>query len=390
MKKIIAEYVAQCDVCQQHKGETVANPGKLQPLPIPDSVWTDISMDFIEGLPSSKGKSTILVVVDRLTKYAHFCAVRNPYTTASIAQIFIENIVKLHGMPRSIVSDRDRIFTSKFWTELFQLQGTKLKMSTAYHPQTDGQTEVVNRCLETYLRCFASDRPKEWAKWLPWAEWWYNTTYHSSTKCAPYEALYGRPAPVIPKYVIGSAKVDQVDQELIDRDKLLQLLKDNLSTAQARMKQQADTRRSEREFSVGDWVYLRLQPYKQLSINTRASMKLSPRFYGPYQITERIGAVAYRLKLPEDAKIHPVFHISCLKPKLGEHESPQIQLPNTTEDGVIQAQPQAILDRKIVMHRRHPSTEVLVHWNNLPLEDATWEPYEELKTRFPEFMESQP
>ena len=241
-----------------------------------------------------------------------------------------------------------------------------------------------------YLRCFASDRPKEWAKWLPWAEWWYNTTYHSSTKCAPYEALYGRPAPVIPKYVIGSAKVDQVDQELIDRDELLQLLKDNLSTAQARMKQQADTRRSEREFSVGDWVYLRLQPYKQLSINTRASMKLSPHFYGPYQITERIGAVAYRLKLPEDAKIHPVFHVSCLKPKLGEHESPQIQLPNTTEDRVIQAQPQAILDRRIVMRRRHPSTEVLVHWNNLPLEDATWEPYEELKTRFPEFMESQP
>ncbi|CAL9074791.1 unnamed protein product, partial [Musa textilis] len=111
-------------------------------------------------------------------------------------------------------------------------------------------------------------------KWLPWAEWWYNTTYHSSIKCTPYEALYGRPAPVIPKYVIGSAKVDQVDQDLIDRDKLLQLLKDNLSTAQARMKQQADTRRSEREFLVGDWVYLRLQPYKQLSINTRASMKL--------------------------------------------------------------------------------------------------------------------
>ena len=155
-------------------------------------------------------------------------------------------------MPRSIVSDRDRIFTSKFWTELFQLQGTKLKMSTAYHPQTNGQTEVVNRFLETYLRCFASDRPKEWAKWLPWAEWWYNTTYHLSTKCAPYEALYGWPAPVIPKYIIGSAKVDQVDQELTDRDKLLQLLKDNLSIAQARMKQQVDTRRSEREFSVGD------------------------------------------------------------------------------------------------------------------------------------------
>jgi len=169
MKRDIKQFVAECEVCQRQKGETVASPGYLQPLAIPTETWLDVSMDFIEGLPSSQGKTTILVVVDRLTKYAHFCPVAHPYTASTIAQLFVDNIVKLHGVPQSIVSDRDKIFTSHFWKELFRLQGTQLKMSTSYHPQTDGQTEVVNRCLENYLRCFTGDKPKEWVKWLPWA-----------------------------------------------------------------------------------------------------------------------------------------------------------------------------------------------------------------------------
>jgi hypothetical protein len=154
-------------------------------------------MDFIYGLPSSHGKTSIFVVVDHLTKYAHFCPVSHPYTASTIAQFFVDNIVKLHGVPQSIVSDRDKIFTSNFWKELFRLQ---LKMSTSYHPQTDGQTKVVNRCLENYLRCFAGDKPKEWTRWLPWAEWWYNTTYHSATKMIPFEAVYGRPPPILSTY----------------------------------------------------------------------------------------------------------------------------------------------------------------------------------------------
>jgi hypothetical protein len=163
MKHDIRKFVAECEVCQRNKGETIKSPGTLQPLPIPPAIWKDISMDFITGLPKSGNKSMIMVVVDRLSKYAHFCALPHPFTASTVAQIFMDHIFKLHGMPHSIVSDRDPNFTSNFWQELFKLQGTQLHLSSAYHPQTDGQTEVVNKCLETYLRCFASEKQHQWA-----------------------------------------------------------------------------------------------------------------------------------------------------------------------------------------------------------------------------------
>jgi len=154
MKTETLTFVAECDVCQHHKGETVKLPRTLRPLLIPASIWMDVSMDFITGLPKSGNKSIIMVVVDRLSKYAHFCALPHPFTPTLVAQAFMDQIFKLHGMPTSIVSDRDPTFTSNFWQELFKLQGTQLQLSTSYHPQTDGQTEAVNKCLETYLRCF--------------------------------------------------------------------------------------------------------------------------------------------------------------------------------------------------------------------------------------------
>ena len=148
-------------------------------------------MDFITGLPNSGNKSVIMVVLDRLSKYAHFCALLHPFTPTLVAQSFMDQIFKLHGMPTSIVSERDPIFTSNFWQELFRIQGTQLKLITSYHLQTDGQTEAVNKCLETYLRCFTSEKQHLWVQWLPLAEWWYNTNYHATTKMTPYEAVYG-------------------------------------------------------------------------------------------------------------------------------------------------------------------------------------------------------
>jgi len=156
MKNDILTFVAECDVFQCHTGETVKSPGTLHALPIPASIWTEVSMDFIMSLPKSRNKSIIMLVVDRLTKYAHFFTLLHPFTPTLVAQSVMDQIFKLHGMPTSIMSDRDPIFTSNFWQELFRLQGTKLQLSTFYHPQTDGQTEVVNKCLETYLICFTS------------------------------------------------------------------------------------------------------------------------------------------------------------------------------------------------------------------------------------------
>jgi hypothetical protein len=150
-------------------------------------------MDFVEGLPKSHGKDVTLVVVDRLTKYAHFLPLAHPYTVQKIAHIFIDNILKLHGPPTVIITDRDRIFLSKLWTEIFSAMKISLQFSTAYHPESDGQTERVNQCMEQYLRCNAFQEPKKWSEWLPAAEFRYNTSFHTAIKMSPFEALYEYP-----------------------------------------------------------------------------------------------------------------------------------------------------------------------------------------------------
>ena len=225
MERQVRNFIRGCDICQRFKYDNTASPGLLQPLPIPSTAWTQVTMDFIEGLPHSGGVDVILVVVDRLTKYAHFMGLKHPYTAVTVAKVYINQVFKLHGLPTSIVSDRDPVFTSIFWQEMFKIQGVNLQLSTAYHPQTDGQSEVVNRCLETYLRCVAGDQLKTWFRCLSLAEWWYNSTYHTSIHTTPFEALYGYPPPIHLPYFPGTSLVNQVHLQLEAREEMLHLLK---------------------------------------------------------------------------------------------------------------------------------------------------------------------
>lgn len=191
MKSSIHDYTRACSVCQQSKPDRAKSPGLLQPLPVSASAWQVISLDFIEGLPLSGSFNCVLVVADLLTKYAHFVPLCHPFTAAGVAKAFFTNVYRLHGLPTTIISDRDRILTSRFWTELFCLVDVQLARSTAYHPQSDGQTERINQCLETDLRCFVHACPSQWHAWLSNSEFWYNSSLHSAIGRSPFEALYG-------------------------------------------------------------------------------------------------------------------------------------------------------------------------------------------------------
>ena len=259
-KKFIATAIQECPVCQISKNEKVQYPGLLSPLDIPKKKWYDISLDFVEGLPKSKGKNVILVVVDRLTKYAHFIPLAHPYTVITVANLLMDNIIKLHGPPSSIVSDKDRIFTSTLWKEIFSSLDTTLNYSSAHHPESDGQTERVNQCLEQYLRCMAFQEPKKWAEWLPTAELWYNTSYHTSIKMSPFEALYEYPPPLINNINIPVEASPEAHIIIATKDHMIKTLQQNLVQAQNRMKKYADMNRTERTFELGDMVYLKMQP----------------------------------------------------------------------------------------------------------------------------------
>jgi hypothetical protein len=180
MNAAVHQFISTCSICQQAKPDRSKLPGLLQPLPVFDRAWNVISLGFIEGLLISGSFSCILVVVDTFSKYAHFLGLKHPFTAASVAKLFLSHVYKHHGMPQAIISDRDRIFTRTLWQELFKLAKVDLHMSTAYHPQSDGQTERVNQCLETFLRCYAHVAPRQWSSWLDHAEFWYNTSFHST------------------------------------------------------------------------------------------------------------------------------------------------------------------------------------------------------------------
>ena len=229
----------------------------------------------------------------------------------------------MQGYPKSIVSDRDGVFLSSFWKEMFKMAGTRLNRSTAYHRQSDGQTEVVNRGVETYMRCFCSERPKEWTRWLHCAKYLYNTTFQKSLGVTPFQAVYGRMPPPLIYYGDHKSSNAALNDQLKARDEALGALKEHLRMGQDRMKKSAHLKRRDVEYAVGDMVFFKIRPSRQISLPKKRNEKLSPKFLGPFKVVERIGLASYTLELPTTSSIHPVFHVSQLKKVIGNHKLEQ-------------------------------------------------------------------
>lgn len=364
MRKDVRKFVEACETCQATKYSTQKPAGLLQPLPIPSQVWEDVSMDFIVGLPQSRGYTVIMVVVDRLSKYAHFVPLPTHFDALRVAQLFITTVVRHHGFPKTLVSDRDSVFLNATWEEMLRLSGTKLQFLTAYHPQSDGQTEVRNRGLEQYLRAFAADKPSTWGNLLPWAELALNCFYHAGIGMSPYQALYGRVPPMLVAVSPSPRTPPKVADLIVQRGKLLELLWTNLERAQQRMREAANKHRRHVDFEVGDLVWLKLQPYRQHSVAKPLSAKLSRRFYGPYAVLERIGPVAYRLQLPDGSRIHNVFHVSLLKEFVAGDKYEQAVLPKDFRGLQPVVRPLGVLDSRMVWREGALMEHLLVSWSD--------------------------
>ncbi|MCO5575432.1 hypothetical protein L7F22_029233 [Adiantum nelumboides] len=384
LKKDTLEFVKRCLICQKVKAERIKLPGKLHPLDIPEMKWECVSMDFVTGLPKvSGGFDSIFVVVDKLTKVAHFIPLRTTASATDVAHIFVKEIVRLHGVPARIISDRDAKFTSKFWKAVFQSLGTLLNLSSAYHPKTDGQTERVNQVMEDMLRAYCGQQPHNWIKFLPLVEFAYNSSYHRSLQMSLFKALYGQDCLIPLRFADPSLPVPAAKHTLEEMDQQLRLIRENLKRARDRQESYTNLKRSLRSFNLGDKVFLRVKP-KRSSLRLGKYKKLAYRYCGPFEILRRIGEQSYELSLPPRLHVHNVFHVSLLK----EYVSDPLHLLND-EDTVLvnqeefQMMPEQLLEVKERKLRHRTIREVLVQWKGYPVEDASWEDWDRLVAQFP-------
>ncbi|GJW26728.1 putative reverse transcriptase domain-containing protein, partial [Tanacetum coccineum] len=314
MKAGIATYVKKCLTCARVKAEHQRPSGLLVQPEIPEWKWDNITMDFITKLPrSSQGFDTIWVIVDRLTKSAHFLPIRENDPLDKLARLYLNKIVARYGIPASIIYDRDGRFTLNFWRSFQKALGTDISMSTAYHPETDGQSERTIQTLEDMLRACVIDFGKGWVKHLPLAEFSYNNSYHASIKAAPYEALYGQKcrspvcwAEVGEAQLTGPELIQETTEKII-------LIKQRMQADQDRQMSYVDRKRKPMEFEVEDSVMLKFSPWKRV-VRFSKRGKLNSRYVGPFRVLAKVGKVAYKLELPQVlSRIHHTFHVSNLK-----------------------------------------------------------------------------
>ena len=371
MRHDISQFIRNCQVCQRIKPARHAPYGYLKPLSVPQRRWDSLSMDFIVGLPKSKSFDAIWVVVDRLTKMAHFVPCNSTVDAPKLASLFKSHIFKHHGLPSNIVSDRGSVFTAAFTKELCSLLQITQSMSTAFHPQTDGQTERINSILEQYLRGYCNYQQNNWAELLDLAEFSYNNTLSSTLNCTPFFANYG----FHPRYEIIPTQTPPQASILQDyTEKLSNLdlyLKAEMKLAQETMAEFSNSHKSSPPvFHPGDKVWLT----KKFIKTTRPSNKLDFKKIGPFPVVKNIGTHAYELKLPKHMKkIHPVFHVSLLEPVATDPYPGQVNPPpppiriDDHDEYIVEA----ILDVK----EKGP-LEYLVKW--LGWDNPSWQPASDL------------
>jgi hypothetical protein len=382
----VRRFVKSCDSCQRVKPNNRHPIGLLQPLPVPGDTWDSVSMDLVVSLPqTAAGFTAIAVFVDRLSKMVHLAPCRDDTTAEQFADIFVQHVFRSHGLPTQIVSDRDPRFTSKFWRALMERLGVSQAMSSAFHPQTDGNTERVNRVLEDMLRHFVDPAQSNWDALLPLVEFAINDSYHESVGNTPFVLNYGKRPRLPVDLVLGGEGVRETLKSTCDAAvnfaSRIQIVvndaKKCLIAAQQRQKAYADRYRRDIEFAVGSEVLLST---KHINIKMKGTSKLLPRWVGPFKVEKQVNAVAYKLELPASLQIHPVFHTSLLK----AYEPGRVQPPPPPEviDDEFEWQVESILAHRDVQVKKKQNRaktpvfkrQYLVKWLGYDEAHNTWEP----------------